>query len=133
MAIIVNYEDKIVRPADFAGKSKLGTPVTIPVVAVPKAYANLLLHAERVDLLNDADERPQPLSFGRCRLTQPSDSVAVAHELFLLGMEYHNAKLHAKALDYFSRAVVFNPRHADAINAQVNFFEFHSFNCTLMT
>ena len=65
MAIMVNYNDDQMRPADTNGS---GGDITIPVIGVTKSEGAALMRAKRIDLVYDVDDRPSGAPIGTCQV-----------------------------------------------------------------
>ena len=116
LAIMTNYDDTMIRPADSGGKGK---DISIVVIAVTKSVGQLLQRAKRVDLLYDTQDVPATGSRGDnkgCTLSPVDEMVALASKTFQLGTELANNEQHSEALAAFQRALGIHPRHADAWN-----------------
>jgi len=124
MAIVVNYKNDMLRPADVArghdGPVGLGTTVTIPVIAVPQRIGQQLAQTENgmLSLIYDIDDWPLPdeTSEPVCVVQTPGEHIAAAQAHYQDGVSLESAKRPAEALEAFRSAIALHPRHADALN-----------------
>ena len=84
VAVMINYNEEMVRPADTNRK---GGAVKLLVIGVSKSVGQQLLRALRVDLLYDVDDRPLPGQHGGvvgCRVSAADEMVQLSWELYII-------------------------------------------------
>lgn len=124
-AVVVNYKNDVLRPADVArghdGPVGLGKKVTIPVIAVPQRIGEQLASAQHglLSLVLDVDdvpEMPAPAERPVCLVQTPGDHLVAAQQHYQDGVSLDSAKRPQEALESFREAIALHPRHADALN-----------------
>lgn len=125
-AIVVNYKNDVLRPADVArghdGPVGLGNTVKIPVIAVPHRIGEQLASAQHglLSLVFDSDDMPEIPAVSEepvCVVQTPDAHLASAQQHYQDGVSLDSAKRQSEAMEKFKAAIALHPRHADALNA----------------